>query len=225
MSKMNIIAIIPARGGSKGIPKKNLARIQGKTLIARSIAACQESKSISQIYVSTDCPDIHAEAVLQGASVSSRPESLSSDKSTSEDALIYTLEDLRRQGIQPDILVFLQCTSPFTTGEQIDVAINKLIKEDRNSVFSVKPWHGFLWTKEGEGINHDPNSQRKRRQDLDAVFVETGALYVLRVTPFIKQRNRFCKPTLPVVFDDNNLDIDNEFDLLICQSIADQMNY
>ena len=91
---MNIVCVIPARGGSKGIPSKNLKRIRGTTLVARSILAAKESRFSMQIIVSTDSPAIAREASLYGADVCMRPPEISGDQSSSEEALLHVLENL-----------------------------------------------------------------------------------------------------------------------------------
>ena len=118
--------------------------------------------------------------------------------------------------------MFLQCTSHFTTGVQIDAVLAALKEEDCNSSFSVSPWHGFLWRADGRGINHNPELPRQRRQDLEPAFLETGAIYAMDVTAFRGCGSRFCPPTRPVVLDEVGSEIDTPEDLALCRLIAAQ---
>jgi N-acylneuraminate cytidylyltransferase len=116
--------------------------------------------------------------------------------------------------------VFLQCTSPFTTGAEIDKVLAALDQPKINSSFAVAPWHGFLWRADGDGINHDPNAPRQRRQDLEPSFLETGAIYAMRTTNFRAGGQRFCPPWQPVVLTDPGPEIDTLQDLALCRSLA-----
>ena len=118
--------------------------------------------------------------------------------------------------------MFLQCTSPFTTGAQIDAVLTALQKEGCSSSFSVSPWHGFLWRADGRGINHDPELPRQRRQDLEPAFLETGAIYAMGVKAFRGCGSRFCPPTRPVVIEEVGPEIDTPEDLALCRNIAAQ---
>ena len=114
------VAIIPARGGSKGIPGKNLRRVGGRTLVARAVQAASAARSVDAVYVSTDDDSIAAEASAAGSGVIRRPDLLATDESSSEAALLHAVDHLAATGIEPDVLVFVQCTSPFTSTADID---------------------------------------------------------------------------------------------------------
>ena len=107
------IAIIPARGGSKGIPNKNLQTVGGVTLLARTISACLKSESIATVYVSTDSDDISAVALNNGAQVIRRPADISGDTASSESALLHALDQIEKTTLLPNNMLFAQCTSPF----------------------------------------------------------------------------------------------------------------
>ena len=215
---MKIVAIIPARGGSKGIPLKNIQPIGGVPLISRTIRAALDSKYISAVYVSTDSELIANVAREEGAEIIVRPADISGDAASSESALLYSLEKIN---ISSDFLVFLQCTSPFTTSHHIDKCIESIINLDADSCLATVSNHRFLWknleNNDGVvGINHDGRN-RKRRQDLDPEFMETGAVYVMRTNKFIKEKSRFCGKVVNCNFDDESLafEIDSPFDLLV----------
>ena len=216
------LALIPARGGSKGIPGKNLQTVGDVPLICRSIHAAQASSGIGRVVVSTDDDAIAAAAAAEGADVIQRPAAIAGDTASSESALLHALDVLEGQGPLETELVFLQCTSPFTTGAQIDAVLAALKGEGCNSSFAVVPWHGFLWRADGRGINHDPGQPRQRRQDLEPAFLETGAIYAMDITAFRRSGSRFCPPSSPVVLEQVGPEIDTPDDLALCRSIAAQ---
>ncbi len=137
---MTIIAIISACGGSKGVPRKNVRPLAGKPLIAHSIENAQELTLIDQVYVSTDDQEIATVSTRYGAKIIDRSAELANDTASSESALIHGLEALEKEHINPDLLVFLQCTSPIRTSADIEQAIAKLKAQQADSLFSVSPW-------------------------------------------------------------------------------------
>ena len=141
------VAIIPARGGSKGIPLKNLQKVAGISLLARAINAAQASPSIDRVVVSTDHDGIAAEAVRAGAEVAHRPAEIAGDTATSESALIHTLSTLDEDF---DITVFMQCTSPFIDSASIENAVRTVRDDDADVVFSAVEDHSFLWRLRSE---------------------------------------------------------------------------
>ena len=213
------LALIPARGGSKGIPSKNLQTVGGKSLVVRSIDAAFASQRVGRVVVSTDDSEIRAAALAVGAEVVDRPAAIAGDTASSESALLHALSILELTAPLPDRLVFLQCTSPFTSASQIDLVLESLDDPKINSSFSVQPWHGFLWREDGRGINHDPYQARQRRQDLEPTFLETGAIYVMRIAAFRQSGSRFCPPWRPVVLGDSGPEIDSRADLALCRNL------
>jgi YrbI family 3-deoxy-D-manno-octulosonate 8-phosphate phosphatase len=190
----SIISIIPARGGSKGIPNKNIIEISGKPLIAWTIEQSISTKTISKTYVSTNDAQIAAVAEQFGAEIIWRPNELSGDKSTSESAISHALNYLKTEKqIVPDYIVFLQATSPLRKVDDIDNAILKIISEDADSLFSGAEFDDFLfWEKNGSdlrSINYDYKN-RGCRQDRLPQFVENGSLYVFKPEILLKTNNR-----------------------------------
>ena len=214
------LALIPARGGSKGIPGKNLQEVGGVPLVGRSVRAALASTRVSRVVVSTDDDAIAAAARSHGAEVVRRPEHLAGDTASSESALLHALEQLSLDGPLPPQLVFLQCTSPFTSGEQIDQVLEALDAPGVGSSFAVAPWHGFLWRGDGRGINHDPQQPRQRRQDLEPSYLETGAIYAMDTAAFRASGSRFCPPWQPVVLQHSGPEIDTPADLALCRALA-----
>ena len=211
--------MIPARGGSKGIPGKNLQPVGGVPLIGRTVAAARASARVGRVVVSTDDDAIAAVAEEHGAEVVRRPAAIAGDTASSESALLHALDVLEQQGPLPERLVFLQCTSPFTHAAQIDRVLAALDTPGINSSFAVAPWHGFLWRSDGRGINHDPQQPRQRRQDLEPSFLETGAIYAMATASFQANGSRFCAPWQPVVIDDSGPEIDTPADLALCRNM------
>ena len=218
----SILAVIPARGGSKGIPKKNLQPLAGKPLVAHSILQARQTPSITRVVVSTDDQEIAAVSHDYGAETVFRPAELSGDAATSESALIHTLHHLQEtENYQPDLLVFLQCTSPLTLAEDIEGTVQALVQNQADSALSVAPFHYFLWGYDQAGdvtaINHDKYI-RPRRQDRDPQYVETGAVYVMRVPGFLQARHRFFgKIALYHMPLERRLEIDDPIDLQIAE--------
>ncbi len=190
---MEIMAIIPARGGSKGIPRKNLIPFNGKPLIVHSIEQALTTARINRVVVSTDNEDIKNVSIKAGAEVIDRPAELSDDFATSESALKHTLEVYRaKEDYSPDWVVFLQATSPLREENDIANAIDHIIEENADSLFSSCLVHGFLWRENNGGIeplNYDKNA-RMRRQDCPEDFIENGSIYIFRPEILMEQNNR-----------------------------------
>ena len=181
---MRIVAIIPARGGSKGIVRKNLERVGGRTLIARSIDHARRSRLIDGVVVTTDDDAIATVADRAGARVIDRPAELSDDVATTESAVQHALDQLRNAGESPEIIVLLQCTSPFRSPGQLDAAIAQFETTGCDSLLSVCEFRQFLWTSQVNArgfraLTYDPRA-RPRRQDIDDIHCETGSFYIFR---------------------------------------------
>ncbi|MEM8618751.1 MAG: acylneuraminate cytidylyltransferase [Actinomycetota bacterium] len=218
---MTVVAVVPARAGSKGIVDKNLRTVAGRSLIARSVVVLQSCPSIERIYVSTDGPEIAAEAERHGASVIMRPEDLASDTASSEGALIHALETIGHLSAS-DQVVFAQCTSPFVDPETVERAISRVRSGEYASVFSAVPFHGFVWRTDGgaEGVNHEA-ATRLRRQDRPAEWLETGAFYVMDVAGFLERRHRFFgRVGVEPVDSRHAIEIDEPDDLRRAQAMA-----
>ena len=223
-SELAPLVLIPARGGSKGIPGKNLRSVGGVPLLARSVRAALAAASVGTICVSSDDPAIGELGAREGAIWLQMPAEISGDQASSEAALLHALGELASRGALPEVFVFLQCTSPFTTGAQIDAVVQALQASQANMAFSAVPWHGFLWLLDGEGhgigVNHDASRPRQRRQDLTPTYLETGAIYAIRTAAFLEHRTRFVPPTLPVPFEGPAPEIDTVADLAACELLA-----
>ncbi len=192
---MESLLVIPARGGSKGIPGKNLREVGGQSLLARAVHSALNAHTVSRVVVSTDNEAIAAEATLAGAGTIQRPPELSGDAASSEAALLHALETLEaEENYRPDVLVFTQCTSPLTLPEDIDGTLEAMLAGDADCALSVTLFHYFVWrhTADGEaiGVNHRKES-RPLRQDREPEFLETGAVYAMKAEGFRAARHRF----------------------------------
>lgn len=219
------VAIIPARGGSKGIPGKNIRPVGGVPLIGRTVLAARAAASVDRVFVSTDDPAIAAAAERYGAGVIARPAEISGDTASSESAVLHALRHLEAEDVRPEVIVFLQCTSPFTRGDHIDACVAALQPGSPfSSSFAGIKDHGFLWQHGSEGdavgVNHDETRPRKRRQELAPTFRETGSVYAMRVEAFLSEGHRFCGRTTVVPIDMPGLEIDEPEDLEIASAVA-----
>ncbi len=213
------VAIIPARGGSKGIQRKNLHPFKGKTLISWCIDAALHAKLVDQVVVSTDDSEIAEESRAAGASVIMRPKEISTDIASSEDALLHALSNM---DTQPELTAFLQCTSPLTQSEDIDNCIRKLLDTNADSAFTATESHRFLWknTEAATGVNHD-GKERKRRQELTPEYAENGAVYVMRTDGFLRNRQRFFGRTvISEMPSTRTWEIDSREDIRVAEALC-----
>lgn len=191
-----MIAIIPARGGSKGLPGKNIKLLDGKPMIAYTIEAALGAKRIDEVFISTDDPDIYEIAVGYGAKASFlRPAELATDTALAVDNYIYTVERLIREfGYRIDTFVVLLPTSPLRTSEDIDAAIKLFEAKDADSVVSytreVHPlfWHKFL--NEDGTFENIFDETIQNRQELRPSYYPNGAIFVFRYN-LIKQKKYY----------------------------------
>jgi CMP-N-acetylneuraminic acid synthetase len=179
---MRIIALIPARGGSKGISRKNLREINGIPLVGHKILQAQKS-ICTEVWVTSEDSEILDTARIFGANVINRPKELATDEAGTDSVIIHAINSLRLN--EKDILVLLQPTSPLIKIESINQCINKLIKySNLCTVLTVRETHTFTWVTEDdliwEPFGHDRYT-RKRRQELSRSAWETGGCYAVRV--------------------------------------------
>lgn len=176
------VAIIPARGGSKDIEKKNIVPFLGAPLLTHTVDQALESDAIDRTYVSTDDDEIAAVGRDASAEIIDRPAEIASDRSPTEDALLHALSVMRDDGVDPDVIVLLQCTSPLRRRGDIDEAVSLVTEEGYDSALSCCEDHKFYWREGEEGaepINYDPK-ERAMRQELDERYQENGSIYVTR---------------------------------------------
>lgn len=220
-----VLAVIPARGGSKGVPGKNVARIGGVPLVARAVRAALGAEHIDQVAVSTDDPDIARAAEQAGAIVVQRPAELAGDTATSEAALTHAIGAIHGEH-PPEIVVMIQATSPFITSRELDDLVG-VIKAGADSAFTAAPFHGFIWRSANNavGVNHD-SSSRPRRQDREPEWLETGAAYAMRTDGFARHGHRFFGRIVAVPAPPERvLEIDEPADLKRAQILAGLLDH
>lgn len=217
---MRVVCVIPARGGSKGVPGKNLARVGGRPLVVRAIRAAQLASSISEVLVSTDDPDIAAVARAAGARVVLRPDELSGDTASSESALLHALGQLADL---PEVTVFVQCTSPFIDPADLDAAVRRITDDQADAVFAALESHEFQWAEsDGQvfGVGHSA-AFRPRRQDRAPHYRETGAFYVMRTAGLLEHGHRFFgRIAVQAVPAAHAIEVDTTTDLEMVRALA-----
>lgn len=220
---MKAIAIIPARGGSKGLPRKNVLSLAGKPLLGWTIEAAKKAEMIGETFVSTDDREIAEVAEQFGAKVIWRPAEISGDIASSESAVTHALQCLSQETVAlPDLTVFLQCTSPLTLGEDIDGTVKVLIEQEADTSVAVADFHYFIWKVDRDncdfvGINHN-KKVRLMRQQREQQFIETGAIYVMKTNGFLTHQHRFFGATAKYVMPEHRvLEIDSEVDFQIAE--------
>ncbi|MFA0056795.1 acylneuraminate cytidylyltransferase family protein [Vibrio echinoideorum] len=212
-----ILAFIPARGGSKRLPRKNILPLAGKPLIGWAIEAAKGSKYINQIFISTDDQEIAEVARSFGIDVPElRPSHLASDTASTADVLTYTLEKF---GNNVDIVVLLQPTSPLRTAVHIDQALELFVKKQASSVVSVTPCeHPPTWSNTlpddgslGEFVRPEA---LKRSQDLEEFYRFNGAIYIFDVCKLLKCRDIcYTNESFAYVMENkDSFDIDQQLD-------------
>ncbi|MFD7696927.1 cytidylyltransferase domain-containing protein [Streptomyces sp. NPDC059374] len=232
-STRRVLAVIPARGGSKGVPAKNLAPVGGVPLVVRAVRECRASRLVTDVVVSTDDQAIAAAARDAGAEVVLRPAAIAGDTATSEAAVLHALDTHEAlHGAIVDVVLLVQCTSPFLVRDDIGKAAAAVAENGADTAVTVAPFHGFVWRETGEtgdsgdsvesghGVNHD-KSFRPRRQDRPQDFLETGAAYAMDAAGFRKHGHRFFGRTELVRTDPARvLEIDDPHDLARARALA-----
>jgi N-acylneuraminate cytidylyltransferase/CMP-N,N'-diacetyllegionaminic acid synthase len=229
LKNKKILAIIPARGGSKGVKNKNIRLLSDKPLICWIIDAARKSKYINKIIVSTDDTKIKDVCCNTGVQVIDRPKELAQDDSPTIDAILYTLEQLKLSDYMPDYVLLLQCTSPFTTDIEIDGAIEMFAEnEDRtDSVISViREEYPPYWLKRitGNGVIKDflqyDKVKYNRRQDFETLYKLNGSIHIAKPENILKNRGFMSNNSIAFIMDNSKaIDIDTEEDLKYAEFI------
>lgn len=230
INNKNILAIIPARGGSKGVPRKNIKILNGKPLIAYTIEEAKKSKYIDRIIISTDDEEIANVSKKFNAEIPFlRPKEFAEDNSPTVDSIIHTLNWLKEnENYQPDYICVLQCTSPLRTSDDIDGTIEKLESTDMDGAVSiceaeVNPY----WTNvfDGDKLNYFIEEGKKilRRQDLPEVYRMNGAVIVVKTEIVINYNTLEPNKITGYVMDSKkSIDIDNMEDFLMAEILINE---
>ncbi|WP_327369444.1 acylneuraminate cytidylyltransferase [Streptomyces sp. NBC_01217] len=235
MTPPTVLAVIPARGGSKGVPAKNLAQVGGVPLVARAVRACLASREVTDVVVTTDDAAIADAARAAGVTLGEpdrvhivqRPGAIAGDKSSSEDAVLHALDAYEAMHDRTaDVVLLVQCTSPFVVREDIDGVAAAVAHDGADTAVTVAPFHGFIWRdgsaleEDNYGVNHD-KSVRQMRQDRPEDLLETGTAYAMNAEGFRTHRHRFFGHTALVRTDAARvLEIDDPHDLARARALA-----
>jgi CMP-N-acetylneuraminic acid synthetase len=214
---MEILSIIPARGGSKGIPQKNLKLLNGKPLLDYTVNASLKSKFITRTIVSSDHHKILKRAKKLGAEIIKRPKKLATDSSQIEPVIDHCLNYLKlKENYHPDLIILLQNTSPLRTKKHIDESLRLFLSSKFDSMLSCFVSHYFLWTLKNNKllpVNHNPKN-RPNRQQMNDQFIENGAIYITKYEAFKKSH---CRISGKIGFfempKELSIDIDKKSDL------------
>ena len=224
------LAIIPARSGSKRLPRKNVLDLAGKPLIAWSIEAARESQYIDSVVVSSDDDEILSVAKRYGAQSINRPKELASDTARTMDALFHVIENMQEDY---DYIVLLQPTSPLRNAKDIDGAIEYLFEKEAQSIVSIcEMEHSPLWANT---LPHDRNMRNflkdevlnKRSQDLEPYYRLNGAIYICKMEELLREKSFFLKEGLFAyeMPQEKSIDIDTKLDFLIAESLLKNANF
>ncbi|HOG23807.1 MAG TPA: acylneuraminate cytidylyltransferase family protein [Candidatus Omnitrophota bacterium] len=224
-----ILAVIPARGGSKGLPRKNIKDLNGKPLIAWTIEQASHCKLIDEIFVSTDCPEIAKISEQWGIIVPSlRPAHLASDTASSIDVLLFTIDLLEKAGKRFDLIALLEPTSPLRDSEDIDAAITMLVEtKNAGSVMSVcraEASHPDFLTRITEDQFLRPFGREKfvfkRRQEIERLYFFEGSLYISYVDALKKEKSFCHQKTLGYeVAKYKSFEVDDAIDFKIVEAL------
>ncbi|MFC4989673.1 cytidylyltransferase domain-containing protein [Saliphagus infecundisoli] len=221
------VALVPARGGSKGIPGKNVTPFLGDPLIAHTIAQADAADAIESTYVSTDDDEIADASREAGAGVIDRPESIAGDRSPTEAALTHALEVLENDGVEPEVAVLLQCTSPLRRPADIDATVD-LVEGEYDSALSACADHSFFWEQEGESaspVNYDP-AERPMRQEMADRYRENGSVYAFEPAVLREESARLGGRVgiheMPELL---SFEVDTPEDLTLLEAIADVIGF
>lgn len=231
--RKKILGIIPARGGSKGVPCKNIRVVAGKPLIAWTIKEAKKSEHIEQLIVSSEDDEIIAVAKEFGCEAPFvRPMELAQDETPGIEPIKHAINFYLNNGVYFDYIICLQCTSPLRTVSDIDGAIELCLKSNADSVVSVcEAEHSPYWMKKvderGCIANFiDDGMKYARRQDLPKVYRINGAFYMATPELIMKTNNWYSKETRAFIMDNmHSIDIDSELDFIVVETVLKQKGY
>ena len=233
INNRKVLAIIPARKGSKRLPNKNILPLDGKPLISWTIEASIRSNYIDDTIVSTDSDEIIAVAQSYGVMTPFiRPEHLSTDTATTSDVILHALEYVINNNSVYDIVIILQPTSPLRDSVDIDKALEMLVDLKGDGVISVCSCeHNPLWSNilpDDGNLNDFIKSEikGKRGQDLPHYYRFNGAIYTYLISKFIDNKGVFySKKTYAYIMEQcNSVDIDTQLDFVIANALLSEKN-
>ena len=225
--KTSVLAVIPARGGSKGLPGKNIKMLNGKPLIAYTIEAAIQSGVFERVVVSTDSREIADISMQYGAEVPFiRPEHLSGDEISSDDVILHALDFYSMNGKKFDVVCKLQPTSPLRTEKHIVEAYGLMNDKNSNYVVSVcECEHSPLWSGIiGENLSLEnfikEENKRACRQIFEKYYRLNGAIYFGKVESFQREKNFMGQGSIAYIMKQkDSIDIDTELDFLFAETV------
>jgi len=214
---MKTVAIIPARGGSKGIPRKNVKMLAGKPLIHYPVAAAKNCKLIDKVIVSTENKEIADAAAHYGAEIINRPRKLAGGSVPTLPVLIHAVKEMEKQGYKPDIIILLYATAPFVKAEYIEDGIKKILKGCDSVVSVCEETRNYkLWDAKGKPMF----KRRVNRQAVKKAYRENGAFYIMTYETIMKRKSITGRKTeLIVMKPEESVDIDTPLDFVLAEAL------
>lgn len=225
-----VLAVVAARGGSKGIPDKNLVDLCGKPLLAWTVLQAKASAHVTEVAVSSDSARILAAAEACGAVGVRRPDEISGDTATSESAWLHALEAREQAAARFDLVLALQATSPIRETGDIDAALEQYERDRLDSLLTVCEVEDFFnWRLQSDGqaesVNYDWR-ERRRRQEIEKRYLENGSFYLFKPAQLRQTHNRLGgRIGLFVMARHKMFQIDRSEDVALCRAILQGYGY
>lgn len=213
------IALIPLRGGSKGIPGKNLKILNGNPLCSYAINAALNAKQVDDVWVSSDDQEIidYVKSNFPKVNIRIRPAEFATDIATTESVILDLIDS--NQFNPTDQLILIQATSPLVTSSDLDKALLQLSESENTSLVSGVEFKRFIWNTDGEPLNYDIY-KRPRRQDFEGLFLENGAFYISNIETIIRTQNRIDIPAeLYLMTEETAFEIDELSDWIVVENL------
>lgn len=222
---MKTIAFIPARGGSKSIPLKNIKLFNGQPLIYWTLKELQHTNNVDQVIVSTDSKAIKSTVLkfdFSKVDIHDRSAANAQDGSTTESVMLEFIEQSELE--DRDVFMLVQVTAPLTTRQHFSEGLNQFQADTADSLLSVVPSKRFFWSAEGAPINYDYN-ERPRRQDFPGMLMENGAFYISTIAAISKSKNRLSGKIIMYMMPEYTAyEIDEPADWLILEQLHKHHN-
>ncbi len=223
---VRVAALVPARGGSKRLPRKNLCTVGGQTLLARAVASGRDAARVDVTVVSTEDDGIAALAQAEGAEVLRRPPELAGDRVQNDAVARHAIETLAGQGRAPEVLVLLQPTSPLRTARHVDECLAGFLDSEAASAMSLCPvtHHPGKYVTLDAGLVEPYTNDLEmeaRHQDLPPVYRQNGAIYAVRTAAFLAAGRFYLRPCLGYLMTpEDSIDVDDALDLAVAEALV-----
>lgn len=230
--ELTVLALIPARGGSKGVWRKNLRIVGGKCLLDYTMLAARDSMLIDRTFVSSEDSEILQHARNFGIETVDRPSNIATDEASAVAVVRNFIDWLPKEIVRHDpCVIYLQPTSPLRTTVHIDTALKKMIELHKTTLVSVKellpsPYKAFKINDQGQLQSlFDERLSNCRRQDLPVTYIPNGAIYVFRISDFLERGGFPSNGSVPFVMShSDSVDIDTEEDLVLAEKLLEKMH-